>query len=87
MALSFRQARQLRGIERSLRRSEPGWTAQFEDFSRLSLGKSAGSRAEPCSSTSPIWLLLSALASTIGRGWLTMMSPFEGLPDPRWVGL
>ena len=87
MALSSRQARQLRGIERSLRQSEPGWAAQFEDFTRLSVGEAAGSRAEPCSSTSPTWLALSALASRIGRGLHKVTSPFEGWPDPRWVGL
>jgi hypothetical protein len=50
VGLSFRQARQLRGIERRLRESEPDMAEMFADFAGISSGEAAigaGRRPSP----------------------------------------
>lgn len=46
MASSFRQFRQLRAIERQLRRSDPGMAAMLAIFARLNAGEAIISREQ-----------------------------------------
>lgn len=63
MELSPCQAWQLRGIERSLRRSEPDMAALLDDFGGLSQADAPGSPAEACSPGNGGWLVLAILGS------------------------
>ena len=84
MPLSFRQDRQLRGIERRLRKSDPEMAAMLEDFARLNAVGPAGGSAEACTAGGWVRRQLSRLA----HSWLIGAAMSEGLLDPkRAVGL
>lgn len=84
MALSFREDWQLRGIERRLRKSEPGMAAELADFARLNAGTAVNGSAETCSAGSWArrWL------GQVARTWMIGTAVSEGWLDPaRSVGL
>lgn len=65
MASSFRQFRQLRAIERQLRRSDPRMAAMLAIFARLNAGEAITSREQERPAAIGVRRVLAALAGAI----------------------